>query len=234
MANSYVQAAFAVTMTLADAELIGKAEDALDILELHERGCDDPALAAAFAALGDTFAAVFPPRDGRPFAGFLALFEDPDYPYLNADISIGEADENGLVTVFFSGDQINVDNVAELIFRCAKSALPCGFQYAWTCDKLRIDEFGGAAVAITEQGVEYYSTSHILDRALSNARDEAASSFVLATRDPAHGLSFWNTDDGFGSLACATVFSEAEAAVFDKPIASDELEWLTLPDCVLR
>lgn len=56
--------------------------------------------------------------------------------------------------------------------------------------------------------------------------DEGRSGFVLATRDPEHGLSFWNNETGFGRLAEATVFSEAEAAAFDKPIAQDEPEWL--------
>ena len=52
---------------------------------------------------------------------------------------------------------------------------------------------------------------------------------MLATRDSTHGLSFWSNDNGFGSLATATVFTEGEAAAFDKPIANDEPEWLALP-----
>lgn len=229
MANNYVQAAFTVTMTLADAELIGKAEEAIDILEQHDGDRNDPVLAAEFAELGEAFMAVFPPLDGEPFGSFLSIFDDPEFLYLSADISVGGAGEDGLVEVFFSGDQINVDNVAELIFHCAKSALPCGFQYAWTCDKLRIDEFGGGAVAITDTGVEYYSTLEILAQALARITDDGANGFVLATRDPEHGLSFWNTGDGSGSLAGATVFSEAEAAAFDTPITGDEPEWLSLP-----
>ena len=233
MANTYIQAAFAVTMSAADAALLGKAEEAIDVLDLHDGDSDDPALTAAFAALGDGFAAVFPPQDGDPFASFIALFDDPDFAYLNAEISFGEADDDGNVTAFISGAQINVDNIAQLLFHCAKSALPCGFQYAWTCDKLRIDEFGGGAVAITEAGVEYFSTSEILAKALARASGEGADGFVLATRDPEHGLSFWNTDDGFGRLATATVFSETEAGSFDNPVAEDEPEWLALPASTL-
>ncbi len=68
--------------------------------------------------------------------------------------------------------------------------------------------------------------------ATSDTADAAAEGefgFVLATRDPAHGLSFWNNDYGFGPLFNATVFSEAEAAEFSVPIADDEPEWLALP-----
>jgi hypothetical protein len=58
---------------------------------------------------------------------------------------------------------------------------------------------------------------------------DGAYGFVLAIRDPHHGLSFWSSEDGFGMLALATVFSEAEAATVDTPIGHDQPEWLTLP-----
>ena len=62
-----------------------------------------------------------------------------------------------------------------------------------------------------------------------DAAVEGAFGFVLATRDHAHGLSFWNNDYGFGPLFNATVFSEAEAGEFNLPIADDESEWLAMP-----
>lgn len=132
--------------------------------------------------------------------------------------------------VSFTGDQFGVEQVAHLLFACAKSALPLGFQYAYTCDRLRHDEFGGGAVVITQAGIRYHSTSDILRAGLDDTpAEEGRSGFVLATRDPEHGLSFWNNETGFGRLAEATVFSEAEAAAFDKPIAHDEPEWLACP-----
>jgi hypothetical protein len=63
----------------------------------------------------------------------------------------------------------------------------------------------------------------------ADAAAEGAFGFVLATRDHAHGLSFWNNAYGFGPLFNATVFSEVDAAVFNLPIADDEPEWLALP-----
>ena len=62
-----------------------------------------------------------------------------------------------------------------------------------------------------------------------NAAVEGAFGFVLTTRDHAHGLSFWSDDYGFGPLFNATVFSEAEAALFDVPIADDTPDWLAMP-----
>lgn len=58
---------------------------------------------------------------------------------------------------------------------------------------------------------------------------EGAFGFVLATRDPAYGLSFWNNAYGFGPLFNATLFSESEASEFNVPIADDEPEWLAMP-----
>lgn len=62
-----------------------------------------------------------------------------------------------------------------------------------------------------------------------DAAVDGAFGLVLATRDHQHGLSFWNNDFGFGPLFNAAVFSEAEVATFDVPIADDEPEWLALP-----
>lgn len=65
--------------------------------------------------------------------------------------------------------------------------------------------------------------------AATDAAIDGAFGFVLATRDRAHGLSFWSNADGFGALRDATVFSEDKAGVFDVPIADDEPEWLAMP-----
>lgn len=65
--------------------------------------------------------------------------------------------------------------------------------------------------------------------AASNEGVDGAFGFVLAIRDHRHGLSFWNHAYGFGPLFNATVFGEAEAAMFDLPAADDQPEWLALP-----
>lgn len=65
--------------------------------------------------------------------------------------------------------------------------------------------------------------------AASDSAADGAYGFVLATRDRAHGLSFWSNEHGFGPLFNATVFSEGEAGTLDVPIADDEPEWLAMP-----
>ena len=120
--------------------------------------------------------------------------------------------------------------VSLCFFAGAASSLPRCFQYACACCRLRHVEFGGGAFVVTQAGIRYHSTSDILRAGLDDTpAEEGRSGFVLATRDPEHGLSFWNNETGFGRLAEATVFSEAEAAAFDKPIAHDEPEWLACP-----
>ncbi|PZU06527.1 hypothetical protein [Sphingomonas sp.] len=63
----------------------------------------------------------------------------------------------------------------------------------------------------------------------ASAAVDGTYGFVLATRDPTHGLSFWSADYGYGPLFNATVFSEADAAAHAPAIADDQLEWLALP-----
>lgn len=226
MANNYIKAAFTLTMRTDEAALARKAVAGAEELAGE---IDGNGRAALYAELGDDFAAAFPPHEDDPFGSFLELFSDPDYPGFDCTISIDEAGE-GQCEVYFGGEQIGVDAVAELLFRVAKSTLPCGFEYALDCDRLRPGEFGGGFCVITNEGVEHFGTGSLLGRALDRATgDDGAGGLVLAIRDDKHGLSFWNHEYGFGRLPRATVFREDEAARFDKPIANEEPEWLALP-----
>ena len=209
MANNYLQAAFAVTVTASEARLIAAVQRAIRAIDSGVEGDE----ATAFVAdLGPEFATAFPGGDADPFAGVMMIFPDADFPCLDADTKI----------VSFTGDQFGVEQVAHLLFACAKSALPLGFQYAYTCDRLRHDEFGGGAVVITQAGIRYHSTSDILRAGLDDTpAEEGRSGFVLATRDPEHGLSFWNNETGFGRLAeVPGPYSTSRAARIPRPRCS--------------
>lgn len=84
----------------------------------------------------------------------------------------------------------------------------------------------GMPVPVTIEGTFTERRDEIL---AAQSQDEDLRPLVIAKRDVEHGLDFWNNDAGFGRLADATVFTPAEAAEFDLPIADDEPEWLTLP-----
>lgn len=226
MANNYILAAFAVTVTASEAELIAAAETAIDAIEedLQSEGRRE-----AYEALGSAFADAFPPISDDPFSGFMPIFPDKDFPCLDATITIEDGQDHTTRVVTFSGDQFGIEQVANLLFACAKSALPIGFEYAYTCDKLRNDEFGGGAVIIKTDGIAYHSTHAIVSNALSAQPHAETARLVLTTRDAEHGLLFWNNETGFGNFASATLFTETDAAGFDVPIALDEPEWLACP-----
>lgn len=94
---------------------------------------------------------------------------------------------------------------------------------------MRPGEFGGGYVVIRDDDIEFGGSARGLEAALARRTDEAANGLVIAMRNPEEGLLFWNSADGFGALETATVYSEAEAANTDLPIADDQPEWLALP-----
>jgi hypothetical protein len=228
VSNSYTKAAFCILMSPADVTTLNLAEKAVDILDTVS---DDEDLKLSFDALGVGFHKVFPAKGPNDFGSFLQLFDDPAYPRFGCSIDIEEPGTNGLCEVTFTGEQIEVEAIARLIFAACKSALPCGFEWAHDADRLRVGEFGGGTVVITAAGIQYHSTRDVLDRA--NIReisepDEAVDGLVMVLRDK-NGLRFWNNRIGFGSLADAKVFSKAEADRLNKTFKHGTLKWLALP-----
>ncbi|QHD70618.1 hypothetical protein GS397_26255 (plasmid) [Sphingobium yanoikuyae] len=163
MANNYLSSSFILEMTAEDAEMVRLAQNASVILEFY---AGDSPRDIEYKKLGPRFAALFPPKDGDDFGSFLDLFDDPDFPSFDCSIVISEVDAEGHCKVSFSGNQFGVDQVANLIFTACKSALPCAFSWAHTCDALRPDEFGGGCVIITEAGIDFHSTTGIIGRVL--------------------------------------------------------------------
>ena len=227
MANHFVKASFVLTVTDAEAEVFRHIDPAAEIV--GESGLEPDERAAAYAELGEQFTSCFPPTDTDPFGGFRAIFSDPDYPRLGFSLQVDPPDGTNTCKVWLYGDQVDVETAALLIQTVARSALPFGFEYALDCDRLRPGEFGGGYVVVREDGLEFGGSSRLLDRAIARGHHVGVDGYVLVTREAETGLLFWNTASGFGSLAAATVFSEAEAANFDPPIADDQPEWLALP-----
>lgn len=235
MAITYIKASFALAVTSSEYALLEEACEVAAALSGDDlTGAER---ATYFAGLSDAFRATFPPTDD-PFGGFLAMFEDPKFPSFDCEVwaeptPVDRAPHDQQQIIVY-GAQINVRAVAELIFRVARSALPTGFEYSLDCDILRPGCFGGGYVGITENGVTFADTNTLLHQALQRLDEECESGFVLAIRDPEHGLLFWNTINGFGRLAAATVFSASDAAAFDKPIADNEAQWVSLPTMTAR
>ena len=187
MSNTYTKAAFQLLMSREDAALLRTAQRAVDIIDTNSADAD---LAAAYDTLGERFHAVFPPEGPHRFGSFLRLFDDWHFPYLDALIDVEEDAAEADVKVTFTGEQFGVTQMAELIFAGCKSALPCGFAWCHGADRLRVGEFGGGCVVITEAGVTYHNTSDILADALRSitAGLPTADEFVAKVAAPRPGF----------------------------------------------
>lgn len=229
MSNSYTKAAFSILMATSDVTTLSLVRRAVDILD---RVNDDEDLKLSFDGLGTAFSRAFPAKGPNDFGSFLDLFDDRDFERFGCDIDIEEPGSNGLCEVTFSGEQIEVEAIARLIFTACKSALPCAFEWAHGADRLRVGEFGGGCVVINAAGIEYHNSRDILDRAIireNREPGEAVDGVVMVLPDAEHGLRFWNETTGFASLAEATVYSQAEADSLDKQCTRGKLQWLALP-----
>ena len=227
MANSYTKAAFHLLVSAEEAAMLRLAERAVDILDTN--GADED-LALGYDSLGTAFRALFPPKGASMFESFLELFDDWSFPYLDCRIDLDEPDANGKVMAFFHGDQFGVEPVAKLIRIACPSALPCGFAWSSDCDRLQAGEFGGGAVVITADGIDWHSTTGILNHALSRAENphDGLDGYVLAVRSPEGDIAYWNNTDGLGALSSATVFHGNEAAGVN-PLRFEDADWMALP-----
>lgn len=224
MANHYIKASFTLNVTQDEAEVLRRVEDALAIVE--NRDLDRAAQEHGYQALGEGFAACFPATEADVFASFLEIFSDSDHPHPGFSLVIDPPNPKGECTVWIHGEQIDVEAAANLIQIMARSALPFGFEYSFDCDRLRVGEFGGGFVAIFDDHIEYGTSAQGLERTLTRPAHRPGQDLVIATHSDDGGLLFWNNDAGFGSLADATLFSEAEK--HDLPIARHQPEWLSL------
>lgn len=164
MSNTYVKAAFSLFMSAEDAAMIARAQRASEVLTDN---LSDKDLKLSFDALGYEFITLFPAKGPNDFGSFLDLFDDHAYPTFDCNVVIDKPDSCGVCEVTFSGEQFAVEAVARLIHVACKSALPCGFEWSYTSDKLRCDEFGGGYAVITQDGPTFYSTSTLLREALA-------------------------------------------------------------------
>jgi hypothetical protein len=207
MSNTFTKAAFTLLMSREDAGLLRVAQQAVDILDTNG---DDADLAAAYDALGERFHAVFPAQGPHRFGSFLRLFDDWHFPYLDATIEIEDDPAEANVKVTFSGEQFGVAQIAQLIFQGCKSALPCGFAWSYDADRLRVGEFGGGCVVITEAGVTYHNTGDILAAALRSITGgmPTPDEFVAKLAAPRPGFDSY--EEGYDPTdALASIITEA-------------------------
>lgn len=177
MAETYFSASFAFSCTNAEMALM---EEAFSVSEDLNCEMEPPSPSPEFLN-------AFPPtQGGDQWSGFLALFDDPNFPMLGADLSGGNsANEPAISTALISGTtDFQPWAIAELIRRCCQASLglaPIGFEWAVTCSRARPGEFGGGRCAIFADRVDIQSTGEALNHALA----AGTPSRRLPTADPA-------------------------------------------------
>lgn len=164
MANNYLKLSFVLTPTGEEEALL----DECHALSEELADIDEDDLAARYDAMSDAFKAAFPPPPDQseepdqpppdPFASFLELFSDQDFPTFDCEY-FGSAEVDGYL---IAGTQADPHAIASLIQKCAPSVLPFGFEWSQDCDRLRPSEFGGGYYIITDDDIIGGSTSWLM------------------------------------------------------------------------
>ena len=163
MADIWIQGSFAFRCTAAECALIEEVANAGYALANDD--APDPPSAALLAA--------FPPDDANArWSGFREAFNDPEFPTIGADF-IAETcpdDPSARIVCFASMDDFDAYAIAVVVQRCCAETLskgPIGFDWAMTCSKPRIGEFGSGWCAIFADRIEIDATNEALSRALA-------------------------------------------------------------------
>jgi hypothetical protein len=162
MADSYVQGSFAFTCSHAEMALIEEAFQASYDLEGGNTPTEPtPEFIAAFPRVSP----------GDAWSGFLAIFDDPDFPNFGVEFEGGNTlDQPGVSTVSFrSMTDFQPAALGELIRHCCQGTLrqaPIGFEFAFSCSRARRDEFGGGWCAVFADRIEVETTREALSHAI--------------------------------------------------------------------
>lgn len=218
MSNCYTNTCFAIVVTAAEAALIRQSVDFCNAISDE----DDETITSLWSQQTPELQAIYPATTDLPASGFLAIFDDPHFPYIDAEFTYVE-NEDGRVTVTGQSGEFSPENVANILARCVTTSLPIGVTWANDSDKFIPGHFGGGGFHINAEGIHWISTHDV-------ERPEAFQPrYVLAVKDENEGLLFWSEGEGFGNLAGATVLTEVQRAGLALPTTLNEPQWLPLP-----
>ncbi|KHK90369.1 hypothetical protein [Novosphingobium malaysiense] len=192
MADSYVQGSFTFSCTHAELALIEEAFEA-SYAFMAEDTPKDPS---------PEFLAAFPPvNSGDLWNGFLAIFPDPDFPDFGVEFEAeNPRDRPELSTVcLYSTTDFQPDALAQLIRHCCQETLrqaPIGFEWACSCSRPKVGEFGGGACAIFADGMVFKTTGAVLNDMLSRKSHAAtaAESRNGWSEDPEYPVADWQAE----------------------------------------
>lgn len=164
MADSFIQGSITFACTHAEMALLEEAFQATyDFMAGDMPDTPSP-----------EFQAVFPPTAPHdPWSGFREIFPDPDYPTFGADLGGGNsiAEPHLSRPILFGMTDFQPEPIAALLQRCCQETLatgPIGFEWALSCSKPRIGEFGGGWCAIFADRIAMETSQDALSRALAS------------------------------------------------------------------
>ena len=192
MADSYVQGSFSFSCTHAELALIEEAFEASYAFMAEDTPADP----------SPEFLAAFPPvRPEDPWSGFLAIFADPDFPDFGVEFEAkNPRDRPELSTVFlYSTTDFQPDALAQLIRHCCQDTLrqaPIGFEWACSCSRPKVGEFGGGVCAIFADGMVFKTTGAMLGDLLSGKSHapSTAESRNGGSEDTEYPLAAWQAE----------------------------------------
>ncbi|SNS68923.1 hypothetical protein SAMN06295912_11291 [Sphingomonas laterariae] len=179
MADYFISTAFEIVVGAPDADLLTECFETSHMIACDYFGRDEEGLDAAracYAERSEAFRAAFPPLEEEqdPFAGFLQIWTDPDFPTFDADLSV-EDDADGMrKRVFIHGDCADVSAIASVIQATCPSALPFGFEWSTSCSRARPGSRGGGYFVITPYEILGGGTEWLMNEALKAVPRDSA------------------------------------------------------------
>lgn len=180
MAEYFCSVAFEIVVSAAEADLLRECFETSYTITCDFPGHADDGLDAAracYAERSDSFRATFPPlaEEDDPFAGFLQIWIDPDFPTFDADLSIDDDADGTRKRVFIAGDCSDVSALAGVIQKTCLSALPFAFDWSTGCSRPRTGSFGGGYFVITPEEIVGGSTERLMNQVLDALPRQPAS-----------------------------------------------------------
>lgn len=176
MSNSYLETAFNLPVTPDEAAMLEEcfataAEISAEFVSIPEADELDAAK-TYYASRSSAFKAIFPVQaeEEDPFAAFLSLWSDPDFPSFDAELTIHDDRDGKGQVAFIHGQEADVSALASLIQKVCKSAMPFGFEWAVVTDRVIPDGFGGGYFVVTETEVFGGSTHWLMEETLQTLR----------------------------------------------------------------
>jgi hypothetical protein len=217
MTDYYTSLCFGVRISAVDATLLREVEQVC--ADLADGPMTPEQEAKRYAETSPAFRDLFPVRDsGLPFAGVRALFQDPDYPVVSADLIYGIPMSRPASICMYRGIRLTLGKSPT----CSAwwlSCLPFRFGYACTASRMHHDSQSGGEIEVRSDKIIHLSDV---------GEDVDAHPLVIAAVQD-QGLSFWNAEWGWSDLHMATVFKERDRANATLPIHEPPAVWMQLP-----